>query len=130
MVRVSKKYLEDKLKRESWRRLLNEVQKSKSEEELIKSVEKFLTSAEITMLEKRLAIPILLKRGLSYRAIGEVIDVSPNTISFVKHNLTKKPVVHRKYSPTRHSGRRQPDPKKYILPHGKLVYPQRRDRIR
>jgi len=130
MVRVSKKYLEEKLRRKSWRRFLDEVRKSKSEDELTVNIKKFLTPAEVTMLEKRLAIPVLLERGLSYRAIGEAIDVSPNTISFVKHNLTKKPVVHRKYSPARPSGRRQPDPKKYILPHGKLVYPVRRNRTK
>jgi len=122
MVRVSKKYLEEELRRKSWRRFLDEIQKSKLEEELVKNIKKFLTPAEITMLEKRLAIPVLLERGLSYRAIGETIDVSPNTISFVKHNLTKKPVVHRKYSS-------MPFPKRprkgVIMSHGKLARPQK-----
>jgi len=52
------------------------------------------------MLEKRLAIPILLEQKMSYRDISKTIDVSQNTISFVKHNLTKKPVTHRKYGGT------------------------------
>lgn len=122
MVRVSKKYLEEELKRKSWRRFLIEVQKSKSEDELTGNIKKFLTSAEITMLEKRLAIPVLLERGLSYRAISKAIDVSPNTISFVKHNLTKKPVVHRKYSSMPFLKRR---PKGVVMPRGKLVFPRK-----
>lgn len=89
MVRVSKKHLDKNLKMESWLRFLDAIKTSKSEETLFQNIKKFLTSAEIVMLEKRLAIPILLERGLSYRTIGEIIDVSPNTISFVKHNLTR-----------------------------------------
>ncbi|MEK7630107.1 MAG: Trp family transcriptional regulator [Patescibacteria group bacterium] len=97
MVRVNKKYLEKELQMLAWRSFLDAVKQSKSEEEIIPIVKKFFTASEITLLEKRLVIPILLNRGLSYRKIGEIIDVSPATISFVKHNLSKKPVIHCKY---------------------------------
>lgn len=55
------------------------------------------TRAEITMLEKRLAIPLLLAKGLSYREIGRAIDVSPVTVSFIKHHFTKGPRVPREH---------------------------------
>lgn len=98
MTNVSKKYIEKKLQTEAWSRFLKKVHQSKSAGALLLSIREFLTDSEITMLEKRLSIPILLERKMSYRAIGAAIDVSPATISFVKHNLTKKPVRHRQYS--------------------------------
>lgn len=99
MVRVSKKYLDSELKKRSWQRFLEMLESSKSPEKLATRIGKFLTPSEIVMLEKRLAIPILLDRRMSYREIGRMIDVTPGTISFVKHNLTKRPVVHKKYNP-------------------------------
>jgi len=96
MVNVSKKYLSKELQTKAWARFLDEVRGSRSPEVFILNLKKFLTSSEITMLEKRLSIPILVERGLSYKDIGATVDVSPNTISFVKHNLTKRPAVHKK----------------------------------
>jgi uncharacterized protein YerC len=96
MVRVNKKYLKEELRNAAWRHFLEVIKSSKSEKTLVEDLHKFLTDTEIIMIEKRLAIPILLERGLSYAAIGKTIDVSPGTISFVKRDLTKKPVVHKK----------------------------------
>ena len=101
MVNVNKKYFDEDLKTRAWNRLLKAVKKSESAETLVSSLRAFLTVSEITMIEKRLLIPILIEQGLNYRAIGQMLDVSPVTISFVKHNLTKKPVVHRKYGSTK-----------------------------
>jgi len=98
MTNVSKKYIEKKLQAEAWSRFLKKVHQSKSESTLLSSIREFLTDSEITMLEKRLSIQILLERKMSYRAIGAEIDVSPATISFIKHHLTKKPMVHKQYS--------------------------------
>ena len=98
MVRVNKKYLGEELRNAAWRHFLEVVKSSESEKTLVENLHKFLTDAETIMVEKRLTIPILLERGLSYAAIGKTIDVSPGTISFVKHNLVRKPVVRRKYS--------------------------------
>ena len=80
------------------------------------SLKKFFTASEIIMLEKRLSIPILMEQKLSYKTIGAILDVSPVTISFVKHNLTKKPAVHRKMT-TRQ------EKKRYHLPSYKGVAP-------
>ena len=100
MARVNKKYLDKGLTTEAWNRFLNRIKKSHSTDDLIINLHAFLTPTEIAMLEKRLCIPILVERKQSYKAIGDLIDVSPVTISFVKHNLTKKPTVHRKYDHT------------------------------
>lgn len=100
MVRVNKKYLEKKLCNQAWQRFLERIKNSGSEDALIVNLKSFLTKTEIAMLEKRLLIPVLLERKMSYRAIGEMIDVSSNTISFVKNNLTRKSVQHRKFSST------------------------------
>ena len=51
------------------------------------------------MLEKRLSIKILIKQKLSYKAIGDILDVSPVTISFVKHNFIKAAPVHKQLTP-------------------------------
>ena len=41
------------------------------------------------MIEKRLGILYLLEKGLSYRQIGEEIDVTLKTISFTKRGFKK-----------------------------------------
>lgn len=109
MVRVNKKYLNKELQSEAWSRFLKEIKKSESSGDVVLNLKKFFTPSEIIMLEKRLSIPILVEKQLSYKKIGAVLDVSPATISFVKHQLTKKPVVHRKMSS-------YPEKKKPFLP--------------
>lgn len=98
MVRVNKKYIEQELRDAAWERFLEIIKKSKSADSTVANLRKFLTNSEMILLEKRLLIPILLERKMSYRKIGEIIDVSRVTISFVKHNLIRKPRTRRKYS--------------------------------
>lgn len=87
MVRINRKYLEADLKEEIWKRFLKEFIRIKSPKDLPGLLEKFFTSSEIVMLEKRLAIKYLIEKGLQYRKISETIDVAPATISFVKNGL-------------------------------------------
>ena len=96
MVNVNKKYFENELKTRAWDRFLKALIKSGSAEKLSSNLRTFLTGSELAVLEKRLLILILLEEGLSYRTIEEKLGVCPATISFVKHNLTKKPAVHKK----------------------------------
>jgi Trp operon repressor len=98
MTHVSKKYLSRELENNAWERFWAAAKTSLSARDFKANLGKFLTPSEIVMLEKRLAIPLLLGQNLSYRKIGETLDVSSTTISFVKHNLTRKPRVHRRYS--------------------------------
>ena len=103
MPRVNKKYIPQELRDIAWRNFGAAIKDAKSESELVLNLHKFLTESEIIMLEKRLLIPILLERKMSYRRIGEAIDVTRTTISFVKKNL-RRSTNRRKYS---HSGRNQ-----------------------
>lgn len=89
MVNVSKKYLEKNLKNLVWRNFKIEIEKSASEEKLKRTLDKYLTPTEQIMLEKRLAILELLRSGLSYRKIKEILDVSHDTIFFVKNGFLK-----------------------------------------
>ncbi|MFH0806344.1 MAG: Trp family transcriptional regulator [Candidatus Brennerbacteria bacterium] len=84
MVNVVKKAISKDLRRSAWRRFRNVLVGSRSEGSFVDDLRLFLTASEITMLEKRLLIPILLEKKISYRHIGQLIDVSPTTISFVK----------------------------------------------
>lgn len=95
MTRVNKKQIDKNLRNEAWQRLRDAVKKSESSEALVKAFAVFLTPSEMTMLEKRLVISVLLARGLSYREICRAIDISQNTVSFVKHHLTRKPRIPR-----------------------------------
>lgn len=110
MVNVSKKYLSKELQTKAWSVFLHEIKKADSPEVLRTNLKKFLTASEITMLEKRLSISILIKQNLGYRTIGAILDVSPTTISFVKHNLTKSSPIHRKYNPNKEFRRKRSVP--------------------
>ncbi|MGC9611070.1 MAG: Trp family transcriptional regulator [Minisyncoccia bacterium] len=96
MTRVNKKYFNKELKNAAWDRFSKVIKNPNSGEALALSMKKFLTPTEILMLEKRLLIPVLLEQGLSYRSIEEMIDVSPNTISFVKNGFMKNLVIQKK----------------------------------
>lgn len=99
MVRVNKTQFPAKLRKEARERLQRLLRKTTSGEKLFHALAKVLTPAELLLLEKRLAISILLARGMSYREIGRVIDVGPAAISFVKYGLTRKRRIPRRYDP-------------------------------
>jgi Trp operon repressor len=115
MVRVNKKNLEEKLKSEGWERLFGIVKRSSSGKALRENLERVLTPSEMTQLEKRLLILVLLSRGFTYRQIGEAIDVTRVTISFVKHNLRRTPRVQRHYD-SLHKPRNENDASLFMSP--------------
>lgn len=98
MTNVNKKYLEENLKNSVWRNFMKELKSVKTENVLEKIINQVFTPTERTMIEKRLAIIFLVRKKLSYRKIGELIDVTPNTISFVKRGFIKKERKPRQYS--------------------------------
>lgn len=98
MVCINKTQFPKKLRDEVWKGLWSLIQNSSSPESFQEKMKSIFTPTEIIMIEKRIAIPLLLKKGLTYREIGRLIDVSPTTINFIKHHFVKKPVVHRRYS--------------------------------
>lgn len=73
------KKIDQKLSKEAWGRF---------------DPNRFLTPSEKTLIEKRLLIAVLLEKGVTYRKIGEILDVTRVTISFVKHNLKRTPRRH------------------------------------
>lgn len=89
MTGVNKKHFDKELKNAAWERFSKMLNKSNSGEALAENLKKLFTSAEIVMIEKRLTILVLLERGLSYREIRRVTDVSPNTISSIKNSFVK-----------------------------------------
>jgi uncharacterized protein YerC len=91
MPRTSKKYFDKKFKDVLWDSFLDEIKKMKSGADLDVLLNKYLTPDEKILLEKRLGVFHLLKTGASYRKIGLDIDVTANTISFIKRGF-KKPV--------------------------------------
>ena len=98
MVNVSKKYLERNLKNKIWAGFLKEIAEVKSESGIEQLFEKLFTSSERIMIEKRLAIFYLISQGFKYREIGQMIDVVPSTISFVKKGFKKPPKKEKKLS--------------------------------
>lgn len=98
MVNISKKYLEENLKREIWKEFLKEIRKIKSEKELNCFLSKFFTSAEIIMIEKRIGVPYLLKKGLTWREIALELDISLSSISFIKKGFKNPDKQKKKWS--------------------------------
>ena len=82
-----KKYFSKKFKENIWTQLLRAIEKVKDYEEFDSLLNKYLTSQEKVMLEKRLAILYLLKNGSSYREISRELSVTLGTISFVKRGF-------------------------------------------
>ncbi len=107
MVNVSKKYINKELQTKAWNVFLCTIRASDSSEILLTNLKKFLTPSEIIMLEKRLSIPLLIGRGMSYKNIGATLDVSSATISFVKHNLTKRSAINREYGARKNPRRKR-----------------------
>lgn len=52
-------------------------------------LDSLFTQTERLMLAKRLAIAVLLERGLSYKRIGGLLKVSSVTIGFVRNGIMK-----------------------------------------
>jgi uncharacterized protein YerC len=52
-------------------------------------IDSLFTQTERLMLAKRLAIALLLDRGMNYKEISKLIKVSSVTISFVRNGIMK-----------------------------------------
>lgn len=91
MVRVNKNRIKGELKKAAWKRFFRLVASARTDDALLVALRAVLTPAEIIALEKRLAIAILLERGMNYQAIGRLIDVTSVTISAVKRGIGTPP---------------------------------------
>jgi uncharacterized protein YerC len=97
MANVNKKYLEKDLKDAARKEFFKEIKKVKSHRDLKAVMEKFFSPTEQIIIEKRLMILYLLNQGLSYRKIGNILDVPCSTISFVKNGFTRKKRINRRW---------------------------------
>lgn len=88
-MRVSAQKLNDSLKRQIGKTLVQVFADIKSAEEMEKFLEDFLTSGELEILSKRLAIAYWLKKGRSYDNIKQNLKVSSATIAAVQSSMDK-----------------------------------------
>ena len=91
MVNVSKKYIDAELRKRAWKRFAIKIYASQYPDAITAHLRAFLTRTEIIMLEKRLAIPLLLEQKLTYRTIARELGVSKETVCFVKRGLAQRP---------------------------------------
>jgi len=93
MSKTSKKYFDEGFKNEIWKKFVANFKSLNSQKKVLSVLAIFLTPYELNILEKRLAVLNLLRKGLTYNKICEIADVHRSTISFIKKGFikTKKP---------------------------------------
>ena len=123
---------------QAWRRLFEEISKISSPQKIEKILVALTTAYERKQISKRAAALELLKEGKSYNQISRELWLSPTLINALKKSIksgggyisdyewVKKMGKRKIWSPYPKSPRRGLDPKKHILPHGKLAHPIRR----
>ncbi len=77
----------DKWSEQLWAKLLDKISKLNDGQEIRHILEKLISEDEKKMILKRLAVIALLRSGKSYREIGEILWLSPNTVSTIKKNI-------------------------------------------
>jgi len=70
-----------------WRVFLKNVEKSKLEKQLANFLNNLLSETEKKNIVRRLTVIFLLKQGKTYKEIGEILWISPGTISAIKKSL-------------------------------------------
>ena len=119
----------------AWERLLKDFAKISSPRDIENILAKIVTAHEKKQIAKRLAAVELLKQGKSYKEISRILWLSPTTISALKKSINGGDYVSG-YELYKKRGRKiwssfpNPARKGAILPHGKLVFPQRRNKYR
>ena len=98
MSTTCKKHFSKEFKENIWTSFLRAIEKVKDYKEFEDLLNMCLTPREKIMLEKRLAIFYLSKKGLSYREISRELYVTLKTISFVRRGFKKpsKRIIKRK----------------------------------
>lgn len=87
MTKISRRVLRKGQEEEMYRVLTDSLTMLGNPSEVMNFIDDILSPTEKVMIAKRLFVAILLARGLTYEAIGEVLKVSPTTIYAVNHNL-------------------------------------------
>ncbi len=75
-----------------WLSFLEELQRVNSEKQFKELLESVLSAKEKNLIINRLIAAALIKENKTYREIGEILWLSPNTISAIKQSLLKKSI--------------------------------------
>ncbi len=70
-----------------WQKLLENIRGIKSKKDLGEFLDSLMSEDERKMVIKRLLAISLLKQGKTYKEIGEILWLSPNTISAIKKSI-------------------------------------------
>jgi uncharacterized protein YerC len=81
-----------------WKAFVKNVEKLKSEKRLANFLNNLLSKTEKKNISRRLMVIYLLKKGKTYREIGEILWISPGTISSIKKSLLDKNDYKSKHS--------------------------------
>lgn len=74
----------------AWLNFLKDIKKTKSEKELKELLNILISAKEKNFITRRLMAVYLIKQGKSYREIGNILWISPTTISAIKRSVLKK----------------------------------------
>ncbi len=72
-----------------WEEFLKEFEKANPKESA-KFLNNLLSDDEKFSITRRWAVIVFLKEGLSYKEIGRILWISPNTISAIKKSIEKR----------------------------------------
>lgn len=80
-----------------WDELLDKLSNTKSKKELKRALESLVSEYEKRTILRRLAVNALVQRGKSYKKIGEILWISPQTISAIKKNSFNFATAYKSY---------------------------------
>jgi len=89
MVQVSRRQLKNEIREEISENLWIAISAVSKKEDVLDFIYDILSPAERLMIEKRLAVAILLLRGWKYDAIKDFLKVSNSTINNVRSNMER-----------------------------------------
>ncbi|OIP75124.1 MAG: hypothetical protein AUK06_02400 [Parcubacteria group bacterium CG2_30_36_18] len=81
-----------------WEAFLKSVEKSKSEKQLTSFLNNLLSETEKKNIVRRLTVISLLKQRKTYKEIGEILWISPGTISAIKKSIGNTAILKNYYS--------------------------------
>lgn len=80
-----------------WDELLNKLSNTKSKKELKRAFESLISKHEKKAILRRLAVNALVRQGKSYKKIGEILWISPQTISAIRKNSFSFAAAYKSY---------------------------------
>lgn len=87
----------EKWQEELWEKLVDKISATSSRTETKKILENLLSNYEKRTVLRRLAVKALVQSGKTYQEIGEILWMSPQTISTTKKNILSKQDNYKSY---------------------------------